>query len=307
MIYFFTGDNHFAVKQRLQKLTKEFTAEYGDLALERIDAEEVSPATVIDATQSLPFLSPAKFVLVQNASDKDLLEKLTEVDVSESITVVVVIPKVDKRATYYKKISKLPNFELFEMSNAHDLPRWVVDYAKNQEATISSADARYLVERVGTDQMLLGNDIDKLVTYNTYITKDSINELTDPLPQSTIFQLLDAAFAGNSKEVEKLYKEQRAQKVEPQAIIGMIAWQLHILATVKAAGNRSVDEISREAKINPFVVRKTQNLAHKLTMQDVKKLVKGAHDLDLLLKTKSVDADQAILLYLMGIKDLRVV
>lgn len=303
MIYFFAGDNQFALRKRIRELTTVFVAEHGDLALERIDAEEASLATIIDATQSLPFLSPAKFVLVQNASDKDLLEKLAEIDAPESTTVIVVIPKLDKRATYYKKISKLPNFELFEKASPQDLPRWVTEYVKSQKGGISPSDARYLVERVGTDQILLGNELDKLLIYNTHITRDSINELTDPLPQSTVFQLLDVAFAGKHKDTEAIYKEQRAQKVEPQAILGMIAWQLHILAIVKAAGNKSADMIAKEARINPFVVRKTQNLARQLSMADVKRLVKDAHELDVMLKTQSVDADEAVLLYLAQISN----
>lgn len=302
MIYFFAGDNQFAIKTTLGKLTKDFVSEHGDLALERIDAEEASIASIIDATQSLPFLSLAKFVVIQNAGDKELLEKLAEIEAPESITVVVLIQKLDKRASYYKKLAKLPQFKIFEQSNAQNVPAWVVDYVKEQGGTIAPSDARYLVERVGANQILLSNELDKLISYDSKITKDSINELTDPLPQSTVFQLMDAAFAGNTKEAETFYKEQRAQKVEPHAILGMIAWQLHVLALVKAAGGKSADMIAKEARLNPFVVRKTQNLARQLSMTDVKRLVKEAHELDVMLKTQSIDADQAVLLYLASMK-----
>lgn len=302
MIYFFAGDNQFAIKTTLSKLTEEFVSRHGDLALERIDAEEAPTSAIIDATQSLPFLSPSKFVVIQNANDKELLEKLSEVETPEAITAVVLIQKLDKRASYYKKLAKRPQFKIFEQANAQNVPQWAVDYAKGQGGSIAPGDARYLVERVGTNQVLLSNELDKLLTYNQKITRDSINELTEPLPQSTVFQLLDAAFAGKHKETEIIYKEQRAQKVEPQAILGMIAWQLHILATVKTAGSKSVDLIAKEAKLNPFVVRKTQNLARQLNIADVKRLVKDAHELDVTLKTQSIDADQAILLYLASIK-----
>lgn len=298
MIYFFAGDNQFAIKKQVSELTEAFISKHGDLALERIDAEEAPISSIIDAAQSLPFLSPSKFVVIQNANDKELLEKLAEVETPESITVVVVIPKADKRTSYYKKLAKLPQFKLFEQTNAQNVPGWVVNYVKEQGGVISPGDARYLVERVGANQVLLSNELDKLLTYSPKITKDSINELTEPLPQSTVFQLLDAAFAGKHQQTEAIYKEQRVQKAEPQAILGMIAWQLHILAVVKAAGHKSADVIAKEAKINPFVVRKTQNLARKLTMADVKRLVKDAHQLDVTLKTQSINPDQAMLLYL---------
>lgn len=300
MIYFFTGDNQFAIKQRLSQITKDFIADHGDLAVERIDAEETAIDLIIDATQSLPFLSSAKLVVIQNVTSKDLLDRLVVIDNMEQIIVVVLVPKVDKRANYYKKIREHPNFNVFDKTNARELPRWVSEYAKSQKGDISLSDARYLVERVGENQVLLGNEIDKLITYNPHITRNSIDDLTVPLPQSTVFELLDASFAGRAKEADRLYNEQRAQKVEPQAILGMIAWQLHVLAIVKLAGDKSTDLIAKEAKINPFVVRKTQNLARKLTLNDIKKLVKDALELDVSIKTKNIDVDNALLLYLAG-------
>lgn len=298
MIYFFAGDNKFAIQTTLAKLTKDFVRKHGDLAIERIDAEEASISSIIDAIHSLPFLSSDKFVIIQNANDKELLEKLAEAEAIDSVTVVVLIQKIDKRASYYKKLAKQPQFKLFEQTNTQNLPDWVVDYTKDHGGVISLGDARYFVERVGVNQVFLSNELDKLLTYNPKITKDSINELTEPLSQSTIFQLLDSAFAGKHQQTEVIYKEQRAQKTEPQAILGMIAWQLHILAVVKTAEPKSIDVIAKEAKINPFVVRKTQNLARKLTITDVKRLVKDAYDLDIMIKTKNIDADQAMLLFL---------
>src|SRR3546814_19438404 len=61
-------------------------------------------------------------------------------------------------------------------------------------------------------------------------------------PQSTIFELLDAALSGNTRRALELYEEQRSMKVEPQQIIAMLAWQLHVLAVVKAAGERRSEE-----------------------------------------------------------------
>jgi DNA polymerase III delta subunit len=52
-----TGSNFYLLKKRLDELAGKFTAEYGDLAIERIDAEEAESQAILDAVQSLPFLS----------------------------------------------------------------------------------------------------------------------------------------------------------------------------------------------------------------------------------------------------------
>ncbi len=127
----------------------------------------------------------------------------------------------------------------------------------------------------------------------------TIDLLTEPAPQSTIFQLLEAAFAGRTRTALKLYAEQRAQKVEPAQIIAMLAWQLHVLAVIKTAGDKTSDQIAREAKLNPFVVRKSQNIARDLTLAELKKLISDLLKIDVAMKRTAIDADEALQHYLM--------
>jgi DNA polymerase III delta subunit len=82
--------------------------------------------------------------------------------------------------------------------------------------------------------------------------------------------------------------------VEPQAILAMIAWQLHVLALIKTAGDRSVDVIAKEAKLNPFVVRKSQGIAQRLSLSELKDLVRRTLTLDIRLKRQAIDADDAL-------------
>lgn len=99
----------------------------------------------------------------------------------------------------------------------------------------------------------------------------------------------------------RLYDEQRALKVEPQQVIAMLAWQLHVLAVVKTAKQRSVDDIAREAKLNPFVVRKTQGLVRHITLARLKELITRLREFDLRTKTESIIPDEAVRYYLLTI------
>jgi DNA polymerase-3 subunit delta len=175
----------------------------------------------------------------------------------------------------------------------------VGDQVKAKGGIISSADARFLVEYAGSNQLNLENEIEKLVIYDKQVTRATIEELCDPSPQSTVFQLVDAVFAGNYKKAEQIYFEQRAQKVEPYAIMGMLAWQLHILALVKVAGLKSTDAIAKEAKLSPYVVKKTQGIVRRLTMAQIKQFVRDAKYLDIALKSQPINADEAMTTYLL--------
>ena len=145
---------------------------------------------------------------------------------------------------------------------------------------------------------MLGNELDKLLLYDPKVSRQTIELLTELAPQSTVFELLEAAFAGNRKRMMTLYHEQRALKVEPQQIIAMLGWQLHILALIKTAGSRSPDEIAKEAKVSPYVVKKSATIARKLSPTELKRLVSDLLTIDSRLKRESLDADEMLQTYL---------
>ncbi len=276
------------------------------MGLERLDGEEVSYDRMREALESLPFLASKKLVVLQKPSaNKEFIEKAADLlaNVPETTDVLVVEPKPDKRTSYFKFLKKAAELKEFNELDENSLARWITEQAKQRQGTVSLADARYLVQRVGLNQQLVGNELDKLLNYDLEISQQTINLLTDPTPQSTIFELLDAAMAGKTKRALELYEEQRAMKVEPQQILAMLAWQLHVLAVVKTAVGKDAASIAKEAKINPYVVRKTQNLARHMSLPQIKRLVRSTLELDIRLKSQPIDPDEALLTLLMRVHD----
>jgi DNA polymerase-3 subunit delta len=297
MIVTLTGENSFGLQAELRKLVADFVAEHGDLALERLDGEEIEFAKLREALTGLPFLASKKLVVARSpSSNKQFLEKFEQLfaELPETTDLVLVEPKLDKRTAYYKFLKKQTDFREFVELDQSGLARWLAETAKAQDGTLSSTDARYLIERVGANQQMLSNELDKLILYDPKISRQTIDVLTDPAPQSTIFQLLEAAFAGNNHRALQLYSEQRALKVEPSQIIAMLSWQLHVLAIIKTAGDHSADLVAREAKLNPFVVRKSQSIVRGLSLADLKKLITNLLEIDIAIKRSATDPDEAL-------------
>lgn len=297
MITTLTGSNTYAIKNELGRLTSAFVAEHGGLALERLDGEEASFQRIQESLQSLPFLAAKKMVVIKQGSGckefTDDIDKLLA-GLPDTTDLVLIELKLDKRLSYYKTLKSKTQYQEFNMPEGHDLASWLVDTAKAHPGKLTPADARYLIDRVGANQQLLAGELDKLLNYDPVITRQAIDLLTEQSPQSTIFELLDAAFAGNIKQALRLYADQRAQQMEPQYIMAMLAWQLHILAVVKTAGQKTAEEIAREAKLSPYVVRKSSNITRKLSLADLKTMVRRALELDVRLKSESIDADEAL-------------
>jgi DNA polymerase-3 subunit delta len=292
-----TGDNSYMLQAELHRLIAEFVAEHTDMALEQLDGEEAEFDRLRESLQSLPFLASKKLVVLRSPSaNKQFVEAAQDLltELPETTDVIIVEPKLDKRQSYYKFLKKQPGFHEFSQMDVPRLAKWLVDQAAAQGRTLESRDATYLIERVGANQQLLANEVEKLGLYDKVITKRTINELTERAPQSTIFELLDAALAGKRKRALELYQEQRVMKVEPQQILALLGWQLHIMALVKTAGERDPSQIASEAKINPFVVRKTQGIVRNMTLAELKALIHEVLTLDIRLKSESIDADEAL-------------
>jgi len=302
MVTTLTGSNYFLLKAELERLVAGFVKESGEFGVERLDGEEAEYSRITESLQSLPFLASKKVVVLKNGgANKQFAENIEQLlgSMSDSTDLIIVEPKLDKRLGYYKTLKKKTEFKEFNELDANGLAQWLLDKSKLQGGSLQRNVVRYLVERVGANQQLLSNELEKLLQYQPEITRQTIDLLTEAAPQSTIFELLDAAFAGNAQRAMALYAEQRALKIEPQQIMAMIAWQLHVLAVIKTAGQRGADEIARDAKLNPYVVRKSQAIARKLTLPGLKKLVHDALALDVRLKSESIDADEALQHYLL--------
>jgi DNA polymerase-3 subunit delta len=297
-----TGENWFGLSASLRKIIDDFVQEHGDMAYEQLDGETAEIARISEAIHSAPFLASKKLVVLRTPSaNKQFAEEAEKIlgGADDTTDVVIVEPKLDKRLAYYKFLKKTTDFREFLPLDERALARWLVESAKNRGGKLSPADATYLVDRVGADQQLLASELEKLLLYKPEISKDTINLLTDQAVQSTIFQLLDAAFAGNKQRALQLYDEQRAQKVDPLAIIAMLSWQLHVLALLVYAGERSADEVAREAKISPYTAKKSATVARRLSKADIKRYVAKLLAIDKRARRESIDLDDALRLYLL--------
>jgi len=302
MVITLTGENAFGLRRELDLLVGEFLAQHGELALEWVDGEEAEFNRISEALTSLPFLASKKMVLVSRGSaNKRFAEQIEDLvnNLPETTDVILVEPKLDKRSSYYKFLKKATDFREHNQLDLPSLSRWLVDEAKAKEGSISQRDAQYLAERVGLNQQLLANELEKLLLYDKNITHESIDLLTEATPQSTVFELLESAFGGNAKRALKIYEELRAQQVEPPQIVAMLAWQLHVLALIKTAGERSSNEIASEAKLSPYVVQKSQRIASSLSYLNLKSLILNLLEIDLRSKREALDIDDALQNYLL--------
>ncbi len=301
MVVTLTGSNSFLLNKRRDELVAEFIKVHGNLALERLDGAEAQLSQIIEAVQAMPFLTSKKMVVIRDlGASKDAQENIEQIISSTAPTTDLVIfePSVDRRSAYFKVLKAKTQLEDFKQLEGSELAKWVVSQANKISAELKISDANYLIDRIGTNQAILSSELDKLALYDNVITKQSIDLLTEKTPQSKIFDLLDAAFAGRQKQALELYEQQRIQKVEPQAILALITWQLNLIALCKAGKGKSSTQIAADAKQNPYPVTKAQNLSTKIDDNRLKDMISEALRIDFKSKSVGLDIDEALKTYI---------
>lgn len=297
MVTALVGTNWYALKKALDSRYESFSKQHGQLAIEKIYLPEASYNQLASSLESVSLFVSTKMVVATDISgNKEVMEKIGQLVemVDESTELIIVEGSVDKRSSYYKTLKKLGDFHEFGELNEAQAAAWIQEYVKSGHGEISFADANYMVQRIGANQTLLERELAKLLLYEPKITKDAIEQLTDQTPASTIFNLVDSVFSGNIARALKLYDEQRAQRVEPQSIYGMLVWQMHIVAVCSAAGQRNSDEIARDTGLNSYVVSKAQNIARKMGSGKVQDFLKLLRDIEINSKKQTYNLDDAL-------------
>ncbi len=299
-----TGSNLFQIERIIHDQVAAYTEKYGELSIEKIDAEDSLASEIIARVSAESLFASNKLMIIRGLeANSELAEAPDKIitAVSDAHELILVLPKPDKRSRLYAVLKKNTQFKEVNGRTGADLIDWLIDIVTDLGGQIDRGIAAYIINRIGNDQVALANELSKLVIYDPNITRQTIDLLVEMSPQSTIFQLLSAAFSGDKRAVERLYNERRFLKDEPQQIIGLIVWQLHILAVIKASKSKPVDEIAHDLGANPKSVAVSANLARRLSDTKLNLLITKLLELDNKIKQQAVNADDVLLYFLLSI------
>lgn len=296
MIYIFAGDNGLIRDKEVEGFLKSFNSSYGDMAIESYLAEDLDEINLVETITGLPFLTERRLVKIRGLFKAKNLVKafLSSMNrISDLTDIVLVEDKLDKNSDTLKML-KVADLRQFNNLNDLELINWALEYVKSKNGQTTKADMRYLIQRVGPKQESLYFELQKLLAYNPTITHDSIDRLTSLNSNSSVFDLLNSIVSGNSKKAIEQYREQNAQGQAPQALLGMITWQLTALAMVRAARDLDPREIASTYGISPFVIRKILPLSKNLTKAKMIEMFEVTIEADIATKNSSAPDNQII-------------
>src|SRR5690606_33830354 len=133
-VFFFTGENHTELQEKLRFWKQEFVKKHSETNLEVFEqvSEESLPA-IINALESVPFLAERRMVILKgfplpaDAKKKvetESLEKVLE-NLPETTLAIFASPNPDKRSRFFKWLQKNTKTETFVLPKGREMLSWV--------------------------------------------------------------------------------------------------------------------------------------------------------------------------------------
>ena len=303
------GGDRYRIQIRRQALKNDFLVNNDPLALDEIDLETSSQldlSTLLSLLVSTSLFYPRKLIILKHLSSRGDIKDQIEVictKVSEDVDLVIIEPKLDTRTPFGQFLKKQSGYEEYPSYRGRELEDWLIEQARLVECLLSRPLAIYLIERVGTEALLLEQEIAKLRVHPV-ITRQLIDDLVVANPNSQIFDFLDTLMRGQLAHALALYQDQRQQKTDPLVILGLLVWQLRILIIVMS-NKFSGSELTQEFALKPFVLQKARALTKGISQRHLRELVRLSYQTDKRIRLEFINPDEALLVLIFKACQLR--
>ena len=305
MVYLLYGTNDFAIQKEIEKITKDFDK----MNISKYDLTEDDIKDVISDAETFSMFADSKVVIAENAAiftssgsgDLETLENyLADINPNTILIFTVNEEKVDERKKITKKIKK--DYKLISF-NQNETPNSLVRNLLN-DYNITSSNINLLIDRVGTNPLILENEVNKIKLYkdDKTVTKEDILNLTTKRPEIDIFKLIDDIVMKNKDEALEIYNEMLKVNEEPLKIVILLASQFRLMYQAKELAKKGYSEknISEVLKVHPYRVKLALQKGKKYKAETLLNYLSVLADIDIAIKTGKTDKNLALELFLLN-------
>lgn len=240
MIDVLIGKNKVLIDKEIKDIEKTTAATYGDL-----DRMEFNMADrdfkydlLNEAMHTISLFGNYQFIILRY-SDKDS-SKLDEASLIETLThfndfqfVLVLEKKLLASSKLKKMLDKNAKTKVVADPREADISHYIRQQAKGR-FEISEGAARSLAGRVKMDLVRLQQEMLKLENVGEPIEVKHIEMLVSSELDDNVFRLSDALLKKDGKTAIEVYQELLAQRLDPIALMGLVASSLRRLYQVGA-------------------------------------------------------------------------
>lgn len=308
--YLIEGSYDISLDNNINKIIKDMS--FNDAIINTYDLEETLINNALEDLDTYGLLSNKKVIIIKNISilsyeeNKSKIEHLLNYlkNYNENNLLFICDNKFDDRKKIIKELKK--NMTYLKASfNAIDYIKKELSSYKVENEVISLIN-EYCME----DLSMIKNECNKLKNYKSdtkTITKQDylnigIKKREDITNKS--FEFIRSIAKKDKKNSLKLFNDLCNNGYDAIGMIGLLASQIRIMIQVKILSekNLSNNEITNMlGEKSPYRISKTKELIKYYSIEELIELTKKLADIDLKVKTESVDANLLMQLFILNL------
>lgn len=288
MITVLTGENSFEIQQALRTIAGAF-----DGVVEKIDGTELELKQLPDLVMGGTLFADKRLVVIRQLSDNKAIWPVFSdwlPRISDDIHLVLIESKPDKRTKTYKDLQKVATMTDYPAWSERDISKaeqWLAGEARALNCDMDQACVRLVVKRVGSDQWLLHQALQKLSVLDV-ISTEIITDIIDASPTENVFDLFESALRGNAVKVKQMIETLELTE-DPYRLFGLLSGQAFQLAALSVAGDKPSAEVAKDLGVHPYGLSKLQSHARTLGRPGAKKILAAFAEADHAMKTSATD------------------
>jgi DNA polymerase-3 subunit delta len=310
-VYLFAGEEAYFINMCLNKIEKLTAVD--DLNREVFYASESSAGDILNALQTLPFLSETRVIVVKDVNKMKAVdaERLTDYlsNIIETSSLILLYFDNYKKETVAKRkefINKcIASKNCISVNCRKQYENEVKEFIKNEFAQkgkeVSYDVISKIIEENDTDLLNISNEIEKLSLFagksKKYITQEDLEKISGYTRKTNVHALFSNIETRDSKKamfvLEKLLNEREEPVIILSAISSIIRKMLNAKSMIEEQG-LSAAETASALGIHNFYVETFFTNLKKHSTNTLKENLKTVLKTDIAIKTGSNDTASAL-------------
>jgi DNA polymerase III subunit delta len=251
--YLIHGDDHGRIGERRARLRALAERESGAQGVEVLEGDAATPDAAAAALNTMTFAIGRRFIIVDG-----LEAALASI---EPETTIAFFAREEGRTKLPPRLTAAVNkaggdIAAEETVKPWELPKWVLERAREMGLALEPEAARALVQHVGERQQRLLRELEKLaleVGPSGRVDVEEIESLTAPSAERKAWALADALVAGEAPAATRVYLALRGQGERVPGLLYWISQRLraaHDIAQALESGEPAA-QIKRRLRMPP--------------------------------------------------------
>lgn len=317
MILFLYGTDAYRIKERMDEIICQYKTKHkSGLNFLRTNEKDLDVEALKGFLGSVSMFNEKKLAVIENLfEDKDKKEKFFEllknskIEKNENIFILVVhvmgLGNVNKKNQKIKQDftkDKLMQYllktsykiEELNVLSGVQLGRWASKRFEKHGVAIEPSALEFLLLNLPNDSWLIANEIEKLSLYSSKIKLKDVHNLIPQYFSPEIFVTVDALAQKDKKKALEFLHNHIEHGDDPIYLLTMLVFQMRNIFLLKKSESQKMLSKNGTMGMHPFVFRKTQTMARRFSLEELKNIYGKLFETDVMVKTGRLDPVSAL-------------